>query len=168
MKKVDKTGKKYGRLTVVEKVPAINGRKESFYRCSCACGGEKIVMGSNLREGHTGSCGCLIKEKLNTGLRYIHGVSKTRFGHIFKQIVARCNKEYATSWNRYGAKGIKCEWESLEEFKNDMYDSYVKHVREFGEKQTTIDRINSNDDYKASNCRWATLKEQANNKRKKS
>jgi hypothetical protein len=44
-----------------------------------------------------------------------------------------------------------------------MYESYLKHVKQYGEKQTTLDRINSNDHYYKNNCKRATYKEQNNN-----
>ena len=59
----------------------------------------------------------------------------------------------------------KSLWNSFEEFKNDMYESYLAHVKEYWEKDTTIDRIDPNKDYCKENCRWATIKEQAINKK---
>lgn len=102
--------------------------------------------------------------------RFVHGYSpkekKQRFYITWRNIVRRCTRKYATDYNRYGGRGIKVEWQSFQEFLTDMHESYLAHVREFGEKDTTIDRIDSNGNYCKKNCRWATIKEQSRNKRK--
>ena len=87
-----------------------------------------------------------------------------RFYNIFCWIKSRCKWTAWWRWQHlYFWKWIKCEWNSFEEFKNDMYESYVAHVNEYWEKNTTIDRINWDWNYCKSNCRWATCKEQSNN-----
>jgi hypothetical protein len=88
-----------------------------------------------------------------------------RFYMIYNGLKTRCK---GTAWwdasKWYHDKGIKCEWETFEQFRDDMYESYVDHVKEYWEKNTTIDRINPNWNYCKKNCRWATYEEQNYNK----
>ena len=77
---------------------------------------------------------------------------------LWKGMVNRCHDEKSPSYKYYGAKGIKvCErWRnSCDAFWADM------GIRPEG---MTLDRIDSKKDYEPSNCRWATIEEQNNNK----
>lgn len=104
-------------------------------------------------------------QKYNKGA-LSHGMSYTRFYGVWRNMNARCKSKRLREYNFYAKKGIKVIWGSFQEFKNDMYVSYLKHVKEFGENNTSIDRIDSDSNYCKENCRWATSKVQSNNMRR--
>lgn len=89
----------------------------------------------------------------------------TRFYQIYIWIKVRCKSKKWKRHELYSWRWIKCLWNSFEEFRNDMYEPYLEHVKIFWESQTTIDRINNDWDYCKENCRRATQKEQRNNTR---
>lgn len=93
-----------------------------------------------------------------------------RFYNIWCDMKTRCNNPKCKKYYLYGGRGITIcdEWNDYKNFYEDMWESYQKHALEFGEKDTTIDRIDSNDGYYKFNCRWATRKQQRINTRNKS
>lgn len=66
--KLDLTGDRYGKLTVLGRAPDVGG--QTAWRCKCDCGDETIVRMCDLRSGHTKSCGCLMRGTDLTGRKF--------------------------------------------------------------------------------------------------
>lgn len=145
---VDRTGQKFGKLTVLAR-NGTNHYKKVMWRCHCDCGNELDVVAGALVTGNTSSCGCVIPN-------FKHGGWKKASYNTWRAMMRRCYKTQDKDYPRYGGKGVTvC----------DRWHEYANFAADMGEPNgdETLDRINTYGNYEPENCRWAGVKTQNRN-----
>jgi len=156
---LDIRNRTFGHLRVIRLANKRSGDKHARWLCRCECGTELTVAGTELRRGKARSCGCSRDEyRYRPHGHAIHsgGRKKDRTYTSYIAAKGRCQNKNDPSYARYGGRGVRFR------FRN-----FVHFLREVGERPNgkTIDRYpNRRGNYESGNVRWATPKEQAQNR----
>lgn len=160
---IDLTGKKFGRLTVIERASGYvspGGYHRSRWRCVCDCGNETVVGSRELSSGDTRSCGCYGRES-KSARATTHGLSGTQLYQVWIGIKARCYNKNHKNFMDYGGRGI-C---MCDEWRSDFMSFYNWAQQNGFEPGLTVERKDVNGNYCPENCCFVTRVAQASNRR---
>ncbi len=142
-KSKDLTGKQFGRLTAIERLPPHGKSKALMWACKCERGGTAVVRGTDLTNGHTMSCGCYksLQKNVPNGELRLH--------RIWANMKQRCSNPQTKDYRYYGGRGIQvcAEWQDFEAF----FYWAMSHGYKDG---LTIERRNNDGNYEPANCEW--------------
>lgn len=153
----DRAGERYERLVLISKSDERDRDGTFLWVCLCDCGNNLTVRVRSLQEGKTKSCGCLHKEK--TAARLVK--RNTTHGHAVRGKVSSTYRHWQYIFDRlkydpdYYGVSVCSRWSKFENFLEDMGEC---------SPGLTLDRIDNSKGYGPGNCRWATNKDQQNNR----
>lgn len=156
MSLIDLTGRKFNRWTV--ECLYENSGKVKYWDCVCECGTRARVFGGDLKRGGSKSCGCLMRE-INAARYRSHNMSRHPAYKNWMGARMRCENAGVEGFWEYGGRGIQvcARWSSFAAFWEDMGSTWMPGL--------SLDREDGDGNYEVSNCRWATPRQQAHNRR---
>lgn len=153
------SGLDIGRWTVLEQ--SGNAPKGgALWRCRCSCGNTRDVLGSDLRQGKSTSCGCASSRATMGERSRTHGMTGTRLYSCWKNMRRRCNSPKSSGFKNYGGRGISVcsEWSDFLTFSNWAIKNGYRD-------DLTLERDDCDGDYCPANCSWVTRQRQSENRR---
>jgi len=152
-------GAQIGELKVIMSVRTPSGETKRW-RCECSCG-ERLTIRQNYltRPNPKSDCGGIA-----------HASDKTKYKReygIWTMMQVRTSDPRHVSYKDYGGRGIKvdAEWLNNPGTGYDGFARFLKDMKPAPTQKHTLDRIDPDSNYGPGKCRWATMKEQARNKR---